>query len=102
VWAIDITYIRIAKGFMYFTAIIDVYIRYVVGWGLHNSLHAENVIEVLDMTMTFNGKPEILNSNQDSQFTCERWVSKLKKLSIQISMDGKGRATDNIYIERFW
>lgn len=102
VWAIDITYIRMAKGFMYLTAIIDVYSRYIVGWGLHNSLHAENVIEVLDRAMALNGKPEILNSDQGSQFTCQRWVSKLKEHGIHISMDGKGRATDNIYIERFW
>lgn len=102
VWEIDITYICMEKGFMYLTAIIDVYSRYIVGWGLHNSLHAENVIEVLDRAMAHNGKPEILNSDQGSQFTCERWVNKLNEHNIQISMDGRGRATDNIYIERFW
>lgn len=102
VWAIDITYIRMQKGFMYLTAIIDVYSRYIVGWGLHNSLHAENVVEVLNRAVSTYGKPEILNSDQGSQFTCELWVSTLKELDVQISMDGKGRATDNIYIERFW
>ena len=102
VWAIDITYIRMSKGFMYLTAIIDIYSRYVVGWGLHNSLHAENVKEVLDRAISINGKPNIVNSDQGSQFTSEPWISKLTKLKIRISMDGKGRATDNIYIERFW
>jgi len=102
VWAIDITYIRMQKGFMYMTAIIDVYSRYIVGWGLHNSLHAENVVEVLNRAVGTYGKPKVLNSDQGSQFTCELWVSTLKELDVQISMDGKGRATDNIYIERFW
>lgn len=102
VWEIDITYIPMDKGFMYLTAIIDVYSRFIVGWGLHNSLHGENVIEVLEAAVQEHGVPEIVNSDQGSQFTSPAWVNKLNELGISISMDGRGRATDNIYIERFW
>lgn len=102
VWAIDITYIPMAKGFMYLTAIIDVYSRFVVGWGLSNTLDAEASIKVLKSAISTYGKPEIVNSDQGSQFTCEKWVSLLKEKEIRISMDGKGRALDNIYIERLW
>ncbi|WP_129594593.1 IS3 family transposase [Seramator thermalis] len=102
VWEIDITYIPMDKGFMYLTAIIDVYSRFIVGWGLHNSLHGENVIEVLEAAMQEHGVPEIINSDQGSQFTSPGWVNRLNELGIGISMDGRGRATDNIYIERFW
>ncbi len=102
VWAIDITYIPMAKGFMYLTAIIDIYSRYVVGWGLSNTLDADASIKVLNTAISNHGKPEIVNSDQGSQFTCERWISVLKDNVIRISMDGKGRALDNIYIERLW
>jgi putative transposase len=102
VWEIDITYIPMAKGFLYLTAIIDVHSRYIVGWGLSNSLMAENCLDVLQKAISENGKPEIVNSDQGSQFTCGLWVEYLKDEQIKISMDGKGRATDNIYIERFW
>ena len=102
VWEIDITYIPMDKGFMYLTAIIDVYSRFIVGWGLHNSLHGENVIEVLEAAIEEHGVPEIINSDQGSQFTSPAWVNKLNEHGISISMDGRGRATDNIYIERFW
>jgi putative transposase len=102
VWEIDITYIPMDKGFMYLTAIIDVYSRFIVGWGLHNSLHGENVIEVLEASMQEHGVPEIINSDQGSQFISQAWVNRLNELGISISMDGRGRATDNIYIERFW
>ena len=102
VWSIDITYIAMRKGFMYLTAIIDVYIRYIVGWGLHNTLQTENIKEVLEAAVLKHGKPEILNSDQGSQFTCPLWIEALKKHSITISMDGRRRAIDNIYIERFW
>ena len=102
VWAIDITYIPMAKGFMYLTAIIDIYSRYVVGWGLSNTLNADASIKVLKTAILNHGKPEIVNSDQGAQFTCEKWISILKKNEIRISMDGKGRALDNIYIERLW
>lgn len=105
VWAIDITYIPLAKGFMYLTAIIDVYSRYVVGWDIFNSLDAENSLSVLKKAIVQHGMPEIINSDQGSQFTCALWTEYIEKElngQIKISMDGKGRATDNIFIERFW
>lgn len=102
VWAIDITYIPMKSGFMYMTAIIDVYSRYIVGWGISNTLEAEVSLEVLKQAIRDHGKPEIINSDQGSQFTCEGWVEYLKEEGIKISMDGKGRAIDNIFIERFW
>ena len=103
VWAIDITYIPMAKGFMYLTAIIDVYSRYVVAWDIFNTLDAENSLVVLKKAISLNGKPEIINSDQGSQFTCELWTQYVEKeAKITISMDGRGRATDNIFIERLW
>jgi len=102
VWSIDITYIPMAKGFMYLVAIIDVYSRFIVAWGLHNTLAAENSLDVLKQAITKYGKPEIVNSDQGSQYTSKLWVEHLKNEEIKISMDGKGRALDNIYIERFW
>jgi putative transposase len=102
VWAIDITYIPMKNGFLYLTAIIDVYSRYIVGWGLSNTLEAEASLSVLKQAIKDHGKPEIINSDQGSQFTCEQWVEYMKKNDVKISMDGKGRAIDNIFIERFW
>jgi putative transposase len=102
VWAIDITYIPMRRGFLYLTAIIDVYSRFIVGWQLSNSLDKETQTVVLREAIRQHGRPEILNSDQGSQYTCEHWVSTLKERGIQISMDGKGRATDNAFIERFW
>ena len=102
VWAIDITYIPMKNGFLYLTAIIDVYSRYIVGWGISNTLEADATLSVLKQAIKDHGKPEIINSDQGSQFTCEQWVSYLKEEGIRISMDGKGRAVDNIFIERFF
>jgi putative transposase len=102
VWEIDITYVPMAKGFMYLTAIIDVYSRAIMAWGLSNTLDAQSSLEVVKQAIKTNGKPEILNSDQGSQFTCLEYIEVLKKQNIKISMDGKGRALDNIYIERFW
>lgn len=102
VWQIDITYIPMEKGFMYLVAIIDVYSRFVVGWDIFNSLDAENPLAVLKQAIERYGKPEIINSDQGSQFTCALWTSYVEHAEIRISMDGKGRATDNIFIERLW
>lgn len=102
VWAIDITYIPMAKGFQYLTAIIDLYSRFVVGWDISNSLDAESSHRVLRRAMAVYGKPEIVNSDQGSQFTCKEWIDMLKESKIKISMDGKGRALDNVFIERLW
>lgn len=89
-----------AHGFMYLTAIIDVYSRAIMAWGLHNSLDAENSIEVLQLAIASHGKPEIINSDQGSQYTCPAWEKSCE--GIQISMDGRHRCLDNVWIERFW
>lgn len=102
VWAIDITYLPMKNGFLYLTAIIDIYSRYIVGWGISNTLEADASLSVLKQAIKDHGKPEIINSDQGSQFTCEKWVKYLDLEDIKISMDGKGRAIDNIFIERFW
>lgn len=101
-WCVDITYIPMAKGFMYLTAIMDIYSRYIVAWDIFNSLDAKNTLAVLKQAIADHGKPEIINSDQGSQFTCALWTEYLDDAGIKISMDGKGRATDNIFIERFW
>lgn len=102
VWQIDITYIAMVKGFMYLMAIIDVYSRFVVGWDISNTMDADWVIKTTQTSIQRHGLPKILNSDQGSQFTCKKWVECLQEQQIQISMDGKGRAIDNIYIERLW
>jgi len=102
VWAIDITYIPMARGFMYCTAIIDVYSRKIVGWGISNTLETKWCLNVLNEAIRNFGKPEIINSDQGSQFTSLQWITYLDELEIKISMDGKGRAIDNRFIERFW
>lgn len=102
VWAMDISYIPMKHGFMYLTAIIDLYSRYIVGWQLSNSLEKETQTELLHATICKYGKPEIINTDQGAQYTCEHWVSTLNDLKIRISMDGKGRATDNAFIERWF
>lgn len=102
VWCTDITYIPMARGFMYLTAVIDVYSRKIMGWGISNSLDAKWCKQVLEDAISRHGKPEIVNSDQGAQYTSALWTQFLDKHQIQISMDGKGRATDNIWIERFW
>lgn len=102
VWQIDITYIPMKNGFMYMTAIIDVFSRYIVAWGLSNSLEAGESLKVVRQAIETHGKPKILNSDQGSQFTCYEYVNYLKDEGNRISMDGKGRCVDNIFIERFW
>lgn len=102
VWAMDITYVPMKKGFMYLTAIIDLHSRYVIHWSLSNTMTAEWCTEVLKGAIEKFGKPEIFNTDQGSQFTSEIFINELKKNEISISMDGKGRALDNIFIERLW
>lgn len=101
-WAIDISYIPMKKGFMYLTAIIDLYSRYIVGWQVSNSMEKETQTALLESAIKEYGKPEIINSDQGSQYTCEHWTSFVAEKKIKISMDGKGRATDNAFIERFF
>jgi putative transposase len=103
VWQIDISYIPMATGFMYLFAVIDVYSRYIIGWSISNSMDAAWVVSTLKDVMRIYGKPEIINSDQGCQFTSDEYISFIKSQeSIKISMDGKGRATDNVYIERFF
>lgn len=100
-WMIDITYLRMPSGFMYLVALIDVYSRYVVGWALSSTLETDFCIDALKSGLKY-AIPEIINSDQGCQFTSEEWVNFLQEWNIKISMTGKGRCTDNIYIERFW
>lgn len=102
VWAIDITYIPMKNGFMYLCAVIDIHSRYVLGWGVSNSMTAEWCKDIVNDAIETQGKPEIINSDQGCQFTSEAYTKLLTDNKIQISMDGKGRAIDNIFIERLW
>lgn len=102
VWVTDITYVPMAKGFMYLTAVMDVYSRKILAWGLSNSQDAEWCRQVVEEAIHRYGKPEIINSDQGSQYTSSIWIQYLQKEGIQVSMDGKGRALDNVWIERFW
>lgn len=102
VWAIDITYIPVAKGFFYLVAIIDIKSRYVVGWSISNTMDAEWCRDLMQECIDKYGAPEIVNTDQGSQFTSEIFTSYLLEQEVKISMDGKGRALDNIFIERLW
>lgn len=102
VWCVDITYINIATGFIYLTALIDVVSRHVMGWHLSTSLDTESCLRALEMAIATGYQSKIINSDQGCQFTSQEWIYQLTLLGIKISMDGKGRALDNIPIERFW
>ncbi|WP_422784888.1 IS3 family transposase [Ruminiclostridium cellulolyticum] len=102
VWSVDITYCRMPKGHMYLAAIIDWHSKYIVGYELSNTMDKSLVLNLVKRTITAHGKPEIINSDQGSQFTCEDYINLLKENNIKVSMDGKGQALDNICIERFW
>ena len=102
VWQIDITYIRTEKGFMYLSALIDVYSRLVVGWDLSNNLSVDSCKNSLLAAIAEHGTPGIVNSDQGSQFTSNEWINLLQAKEITISMTGKGRCNDNAYIERLW
>jgi len=103
VWAADITYIGLKKGFMYLFAIIDLCSRMIINWALSNTMSANWCCETIEEAfLIHNAKPEIFNTDQGSQFTSDLYVSLLQDSEVRISMDGKGRAIDNIFIERFW
>ena len=102
VWATDITYIPMRKGFLYLVAIIDWYSRKVLSWRLSNSLDADFCVEALQEALARHGKPEIFNSDQGCQFTSDVFTGVLKEPDIRISMDGKGRWLDNVFVERLW
>lgn len=103
VWAIDITYVPMEKGYMYLFVIMDWYSRFIVGWSVSNTMETSWITQTLLKAINQYGIPEIINSDQGSQFTSEEYVSFVKDLeTCQISMDGKGRAIDNVYVERFF
>lgn len=101
VWSTDITYVRMAQGFCYMVAVMDWHSRFVLSWSLSLSLEVEFCLEALTDALR-RARPEIFNSDQGSQFTSERFTGELEKRGIRISMDGRGRCFDNIFIERLW
>jgi len=102
VWCTDITYIRLSHGFVYLVAVMDWYSRKILSWELSITMDKDFCITALNRAIRRYGVPEIFNSDQGSQFTCEAFRHELESRGVKISMDGKGRALDNIMIERFW
>ncbi len=102
VWSTDITYIKLEKGFVYLAAIIDWHSKKILSWKLSNTMDVSLTTSVLKEALALYPKPEIFNTDQGSQYTSKVHTGILKRHDIKISMDGKGRATDNICIERFW
>lgn len=102
VWCVDITYIPMQRGFLYLVAIMDWYSRKVLSWRLSNSMEAGFCVEALKEALAKHGKPDIMNSDQGSQFTGFEWTQAVKDAGVKISMDGKGRWVDNRMIERLW
>ena len=102
VWAMDITYIPMARGFVYLAAVIDWFSRRVLAWRLSITMDTSFCIEALDEALRLYGRPEIFNTDQGSQFTSEAFTGRLKEEEIQISMDGRGRWADNVFVERLW
>lgn len=101
-WSTDITYVPMRNGFLYLTAVIDWYSRYILAWKLSNSLDGLFCREVLQEALNKFGKPEWFNTDQGTQYTCVEFIHILEGAGIRISMDGRGRALDNVWIERFW
>jgi putative transposase len=101
VWSTDITYIPLAHGFMYLAAVIDWYSRYVLAWRLSNTLDGDFCLEMLEEALR-QGKPEVFNTDQGVQFTAQAWTSRLEAAGVRVSMDGKGRCLDNVFVERLW
>ena len=101
-WAMDITYIPMARGFVYLAAVVDWFSRRVLAWKLSITMEASFCIEALEEALSRNEKPEIFNTDQGSQFTSEAFVGRLKENGISISMDGRGRWRDNVFVERIW
>lgn len=102
VWATDITYVPMAKGFMYLVAVMDWYSRRVLSWRISNTLDSDFCVEALEEALERFGAPQIFNTDQGSQFTSEAFTEVLKRNDIAISMDGKGRWVDNVFVERLW
>ena len=102
VWATDVTYIPMARGFVYLVAVMDWFSRKVLSWRISNSMTADFCVEALEEAITKYGAPEIFNTDQGSQFTASSFIQVLQKHRIQISMDGRGAWRDNVFVERLW
>jgi putative transposase len=101
VWSTDITYVGLASGFMYLAAVIDWYSRYVISWRLSNTLDGEFCLDMLEEALG-RGRPEVFNTDQGTQFTAAAWTGRLEAAGVAVSMDGKGRCLDNVFVERLW
>jgi putative transposase len=101
VWSSDITYVPMRHGFMYLTAVIDWFSRYVLSWRLSNTLDGRFCLEALDEALAIS-RPEIFNTDQGSQFTAQEYTGRLEEAGIAVSRDGRGRALDNVFVERLW
>jgi putative transposase len=101
VWSADITYVPLRSGYLYLTAILDWYSRYVLSWRLSNSLDSDFCVEALEEALG-RGRPEIFNTDQGVQFTSREFTRRLEAAAVSISMDGRGRALDNVFVERLW
>jgi len=101
VWSTDITYVGLPSGFMYLAAIMDWYSRYVLAWRLSNTLDGSFCLEMLEEALS-GGQPEVFNTDQGVQFTASSWTSRLESAGVAVSMDGRGRCLDNVFVERLW
>jgi putative transposase len=101
VWSTDITYVPLTSGFMYLAAIIDWYSRYVIAWRLSNTLDGSFCLDMLEEALG-QGRPEVFNTDQGVQFTAGAWTGRLESAGVQVSMDGRGRCLDNVFVERLW
>jgi putative transposase len=101
VWSTDITYVPLASGFMYLAAILDWFSRYVIAWRLSNTLDGSFCLEMLEEALS-KGRPEVFNTDQGVQFTAQAWTGRLESAGVAVSMDGKGRCLDNVFVERLW
>ena len=101
VWSTDITYVPLAQGFMYLAAILDWFSRYVLAWRLSNTLDGSFCLEMLEEALG-RGRPEVFNTDQGVQFTAQAWTGRLESAGVAVSMDGRGRCLDNVFVERLW
>jgi putative transposase len=101
VWSTDITYVPLASGFMYLAATIDWYSRSVIAWRLSNTLDGSFCLDMLEEALS-RGRPEVFNTDQGVQFTAQAWTGRLEAAGVQVSMDGRGRCLDNVFVERLW
>jgi putative transposase len=101
VWSTDITYVPLPSGFMYLAAILDWYSRYVITWRLSNTLEGSFCLEMLDEALS-RGRPEVFNTDQGVQFTAQAWTDRLEAAGVAVSLDGRGRCLDNVFVERLW